>query len=83
MAVADESKSDLWNFKNCNAVNNAKQTQRNNHCDFYWEFECLYYGGLTESLEVDYPYGTRINSNLYSDGTGLILNSTVRQTTLK
>ncbi|NQZ76448.1 MAG: hypothetical protein HRT61_10110 [Ekhidna sp.] len=40
------------------------------------EFECLNYGGLTKSLEADYPYGTRINSNLYSNGTGLILMKT-------
>ncbi|MEP0365542.1 MAG: hypothetical protein ABJN36_08670 [Cyclobacteriaceae bacterium] len=40
------------------------------------EFECLNYRGLTESLEADYPYGTRINSNLYSNGTGLILMQT-------
>ncbi|MEP4534723.1 MAG: hypothetical protein ABJ004_16650 [Cyclobacteriaceae bacterium] len=40
------------------------------------EFECLNYRGLTESLEADYPYGTRINSNLYSKGTGLILMQT-------
>lgn len=40
------------------------------------EFECVNYQGITESLESDYPYGTRINSNLYSKGTGLVFMQT-------
>lgn len=40
------------------------------------EFECLNYGGLIEPLEENYPYGIRTNSNLYSEGTGLILMQT-------
>lgn len=39
-------------------------------------FECLNYSGVTQSLEADYPHGTRLNSNLYSNGTGLVLMKT-------
>ena len=40
------------------------------------EFECLNYQGLIEPLQQDYEYGTRINSNLYSHGVGLVLMKT-------
>jgi len=39
-------------------------------------FDCLNYKGTTQSLEPDYPYGTRTNSNLYADGIGLVLLQT-------
>lgn len=36
------------------------------------EFNCLNFQGTIESLELDYPYGTRFNNNLYSRGVGLV-----------
>lgn len=36
------------------------------------EFNCLNFQGTIESLELDYPYGTRFNNNLYSHGVGLV-----------
>ncbi len=36
------------------------------------EFQCLNFQGTIESLELDYPFGTRFNSNLYTEGIGLV-----------
>ncbi|MEQ8475301.1 MAG: hypothetical protein RIB54_03610 [Fulvivirga sp.] len=37
------------------------------------EFECLNYEGIVESLDPDYQYGTRINSDLYAKNFGLVM----------
>ena len=36
------------------------------------QFDCINFQGTIESLQLDYPHGTRFNNNFYAKDVGLV-----------